>query len=96
MTAIDIHAQPSPKDEDNSVPTSQGKSTAHDIKVKKELPEIKPKGPEVVIDHHKFPKAHKPNEGRSSKSTADNPAAGVPASQVNVSVDTTRQDSHRA
>ena len=42
-----------------------------------------------MTDHHKFPKAHKPNEGRSSKSTADNPAAGVPASQVNVSVDTT-------
>ena len=40
-------------------------------------------------DHHKFPKAHKPNEGRSSESTADDPAA-VPASQVNVSVDNTR------
>ena len=39
-------------------------------------------------DHHKFPKAHKPNEGRSSGSTADDTAA-VPASQVNRSVDNT-------
>ena len=37
-----------------------------------------------MIDHHKFPKAHKPNEGRASESTAGDPAA-VPASQVNVS-----------
>ena len=52
-SAVDIHAQPSLK----------MKITP----VKEELPEIKPKGSEVVIDHHKFPKAHKPNEGRSSK-----------------------------
>ena len=76
------------KDEDTSVPTSEGKSTAHDVKVKEGLPEIKQKCSKVVLDHHKFPKAHKPNEGRSSESTADNPAA-VPASQVNVSVDNT-------
>ena len=78
--AVDIHAQPSVKDEDNSVPTPQDKSTAHDVKVKEVLPEIKQKGWEVVIDHHKFPKAHKPNAEGSSKSTADNPEAAVPAS----------------
>ena len=37
-----------------------------------------------MLNHHKFPKAHKVNEGRSSESTAGDPAA-LPASQVNVS-----------
>ena len=41
-----------------------------------------------MIDHHKFPKAHKLDEGRSSESTTGDQAA-VPASQVNVSVDNT-------
>ena len=82
--AEEIHAQPSFKDEDTSTPTSEGKSTAHDTKVKKGLPEIKQKGSELVLDPHKFPKAHKADEGRSSKSTAGDPAA-LPASQVNVS-----------
>ena len=84
VSADDIHAQPSFKDEESSVPTSEGNSTAHNIKVKKGLPEIKQEGSEFVIDHHKFPKAHKPNEGRASESTAGDPAT-VPASQVNVS-----------
>ena len=50
--AVDIHDQPSLKDEDNYVPTPQGKSTAHDVRVKEVLPEIKQKGLAVVIDHH--------------------------------------------
>ena len=37
-----------------------------------------------MLDHHKFPKAHNVCEGRSSESTAGDPAA-LPASQVNVS-----------
>ena len=91
--AVDIHAQPSLKDEDNSVPTPQDKSTPHDVRVKEVLPEIKQKGLEVVIDHHKFPKAHKPNAEGSSKSTADNPEAAVPASPSRRH--TTRQHSRR-
>ena len=78
--AVDIHAQPSLKDEDNSLPTPQDKSTAQDVKVNEVLPETKQKGLDVVIDHHKFPKAHKPNAEGSSKSTADNPEAALPAS----------------
>ena len=37
-----------------------------------------------MLDPHKFPKAHKADEGRSSESRAGDPAA-LPASQVNVS-----------
>ena len=43
------------------------------------LPETKQKGLDVVINHHEFPKAHKPNAEGSSKSTADNPEAAVSA-----------------
>ena len=72
ICAVDIHAQPSLKDEDNSLPTPQDKSTAQDVKVKDVLPETKQKGLNVVIDHHVFPKANKPNAEGSSKSTVDN------------------------
>ena len=37
-----------------------------------------------MLDHHKIPRAHKVDEGRSSESTAGDPAALL-ASQVNVS-----------
>ena len=79
--ADDIHAQPSFKDEDSSLPTSEDKNAAPNTEVTKGLSEIKQKGSEFVLDHHKFPKAHKVDEGRSSESTAGDPA---PAGQVNV------------
>ena len=40
-----------------------------------------------MTDHHKFPKARKPNEGRSSKSTTQ--TRQYQPAQVYVSVDTT-------
>ena len=97
LLAVDTHAQPSLKDEDNSVPTPQDKSTVHDVKVNEVLPETKQKGLNVVIDHHNFPKAHKPNAEGSSKSTADNPEAAVPASPGKCPSrrHTTRQHSRR-
>ena len=95
--AVDIHAQPSLKDEDNSLPTPQDKSTAQDVKVKDVLPETKQKGLNVVIDHHKFPKANKPNADGSSKSTVDNQEAEASASPGKCSSrhHTTRQPSRR-
>ena len=78
--AVDIHAQPSLKDEDNSLPTPQDKSTAQDVKVKDVLLETKYKGLNVVIDHHKFPKANTTNTEGSSKSTMDNQEAAAPTS----------------
>ena len=95
--AVDIHAQPSLKDEDNSVPTPQDKSTAQDVKVNEVLPETKQKGLDVVIDHHESPKAHKPNAEGYSKSTVDNQEAEASASPGKCPSrhHTTRQHSRR-
>ena len=42
-----------------------------------------------MIDHHNFPKAHKPNAEGSSKSTVDNQEAAASASPGKCPVDTT-------
>ena len=78
--AVDIHAQPSLKDEDNSLPTPQDKSTAQGVKVNEVPPATKEEGWNVVIDHRDFPKANKPNAEVSSNSNVDNQEAAASAS----------------
>ena len=56
-------------DEDTSVPTSEGKSTAHNTKRKTGLPDIEQEGPELMPDHHKVPKANSLDEVRSNESS---------------------------
>ena len=55
--AEEMHAQPSFKDADTSVPTSEGKSTAHDVKVKEGLPEINKKAQRLCLITTSSPKS---------------------------------------
>ena len=56
-------------DEDTSVPTSEGKSTAHNTKRETGLPDIEQEGPELMPDHHNVPKANSLDEVRSNESS---------------------------
>ena len=49
----------------------------------KGLPEIEQKGSELMLDHHKLPRAHNVDEGMSSYGNAGDPTE-LPAGQVNM------------
>ena len=55
-------------DADNSEPTSQGKSTAHNTKHKTLLPDTEQEGKKLMSDQHNVPKAKSLDEMGSNES----------------------------